>query len=350
MEKNSQKFLFNLLKADSPSGDEVKVQRVWLDYVKEFAEVKTDFAGNAYGIVNPKADFKVMLAGHCDEIGMLVTGIDEDCNIRFVQSGTLNPKMIAGQKVVVYGYSGKQIKGIIACHNGIRDDSIKLSDCYIDCGFDDVKKLKKLVRVGDYAVYQCEPEIIGENKLICKALDNKTGSFIVAEILRKLSKKKINVGVYSVSTTGEETNSRGAFAAAANIKPNLAIICDVTFHTKGIGGGADCALVTIGAGPALSVGSPINRNINVLLEKAAKKAKIPYQLEITADRTHTDADKIMYSGEGVPVALVSLPLKNMHSPVEIADMKDIDNTIDLIVEMIASLKGKENLCPCELIS
>ena len=82
-----------------------------------------------------------MLAGHCDEIGMLVTGIDEDCNIRFVQSGTLNPKMIAGQKVVVYGYSGKQIKGIIACHNGIRDDSIKLSDCYIDCGFDDVKKL-----------------------------------------------------------------------------------------------------------------------------------------------------------------------------------------------------------------
>ena len=197
----------------------------------------------------------------------------------------------------------------------------------------------------DYAVYESEPQIIGENKIVSKALDNKTGSYIIAEVLKKLSKKKLNIGVYAISTTGEETNSRGAFTAAARIKPNMALACDVTFDSQHPGANDANGQVTLGKGGALSIGSPINRKIDEIFEKTAKKKKIPYQLEITADRTHTDADKIMYSGEGVPVALVSLPVKYMHSPSEMADLNDLDKTVDLIAETLASMTGKEDLRP-----
>ena len=344
MEKSSKEFLLKLLRTHSPSGDEVIIQRAWLDYVKKFAKVDTDTVGNAYGFINPNAKFKVMLAGHCDEISLIINNVDERGYIWFTNCGWINPKMLPGMKVDVIGYGNQIIKGIVNT-TAQKDEQVTIENCFIDCGFKNDKKLKKLVRIGDYAVYQCDPEIIGDNRVICKALDNKTGAFIVAEVLRKLSKKKINVGVYSVSTTGEETNSRGAFMAASKLKPNMAIACDVTFDNEVPGGHGENAVCAIGKGPAISFGSPINRKINDLLEKAAKKKKIPYQLELTPDRTHTDADKIMYTGDGVPVALLSLPIKYMHSPVEMADLDDIDKTIDTIVTMIENLKGNEDLRP-----
>lgn len=343
MDKSSKEFLIKLLNTHSPSGNETELQKVWLNYVANFAEVKTDNIGNAYGILNPDAKFKVMLAGHCDEISLIINKVDENGHIWFTNCGWINPKMLPGMKVDVIGFTGKTIKGIVS--TTAKDNAVAVNNCYIDCGFKDDKKLKKMVRIGDYAVYRCEPEIIGDNRLTCKALDNKTGAFIIAEVLRKLSKKKINVGVYSVSTTGEETNSRGAFASASRIKPDMALACDVTFDNEAPGGHGENAICAIGKGPALSFGSPINRKINELLEKTAKKKKIKYQLELTPDKTHTDADRIMYSGDGVPVALVSLPIKNMHSPVEMADMDDIENTIELIAATIESLTGKEDLRP-----
>ena len=347
MEKASKDFLLSLLKSDSPSGDEYRTQKVWLDYVKKYSEVKTDNVGNAYAILNPNAKFKVMLAAHVDEIAMIVTKIDERGYIWFTNSGYLNPKMLPGMKVDIFGFGGKIVKGIIYT-TAEKDNNITIDNCFIDCGYNDNKKLKKLVRIGDYAVYRSEPEIIGDNKIICKALDNKTGTFIIAEVIKKLSKRKINIGVYAVSTTGEETNSRGAFTSAARIKPDMAIACDVTFDSEHPGANGNLVNVTLGKGAALSIGSPINKKIDEMFEKAAKKHKIPYQLEITADRTHTDADKIMYSGEGVPVALVSLPVKYMHSPVELADLNDIDQTVNLLVETLSSMTGKEDLRPIKI--
>ena len=344
MEKSSKEFLLNLLSTPSPSGDEKRAQKVWLNYVKNYAEVKTDQVGNAYGIINSNAKFKVMLAAHIDEIAMIVTRIDDRGYVWFTNSGWLNPKILPGMKVNIYGYSGKTIKGVI-CTSADKENAPTIENCFIDCGYNDNKKLKKLVRIGDYAIYQSEPEIIGENKLIGKALDNKTGAFIIAETIKKLSKKKLDIGVYAVSTTGEETNSRGAFTAAARIKPDMALACDVTFDTEHPGANNSNGTVCLGKGAALSIGSPINIKIDELFEKTAKKRKIPYQIEITADRTHTDADKIMYSGEGVPVALVSLPVKYMHSPVEMADLNDIDKTVNLLVETLASMTGKEDLRP-----
>ena len=348
MEKTSVDFLLQLLNTPSPSGAESRLQRVWLDYVKKFAAVETDHAGNSFGILNPEASFKVMLAGHSDEIGMIVNRIDDKGFVYFNQAGGINPYLLPGLKVEILGYQGKSIKGVIGFTRKANGDTAgkpKCEDYFLDCGFSNGEELKKHIRVGDYILYRSEPEILNGDRVVCKGLDNKTGSFMVAEILKKLSKKKLKVGVYAVSTTGEETNMRGAHCAGATVKPNMAIAVDVTFNTDTPGEENKRAEVSLEKGPALSIGSPINVKINELIEKAAKKLKMPLQLELTPSRTSTDADKIMFSGDGVPVSLVSLPLRYMHSPIEMGSLKDMDQIIDLLVETIAGLSGKEDLRP-----
>jgi len=348
VDKTARDFLTNLLKAPSPSGNESAHQRIWLDYVKKFAQVETDHSGNAMGMLNPSADFKVLIAGHSDEIAMMVKRIDDRGFIYFTNSGGIKPALLPGLKVDILGYGGK-IGGVIGFNRKSGSDAPskpKCEDYFIDCGYGNKKELEKLVCVGDYILYQSEPEFLNNDKLVCKGLDNKTGSFIVAEVLKKLSRQKLKVGVYAVSTTGEETNMRGAHCASATIKPSMGIACDVTYNTDTPGEDAqNPSEVLLGRGPALSVGSPINRRINELLEKSAKRIKMPLQFELTPDRTHTDADKIMFSGNGVPVALVSLPLRYMHSPIEMASLKDIDAVINLLSATIADLTGKEDLRP-----
>lgn len=348
MDKQARDFLFKLLKAPSPSGNETSFQRVWLDYVKKFAEVSTDHTGNAIGCLNPKADFKVMLAGHSDEIGLVINRIDDKGFIYFTNNGGINGMLLPGLKVTVYGHK-KTIKGVIG-FNRKADSSLpnpgKCEDFFIDCGFSSQKEVEKFVRIGDYALYDSEPEEIGNRMIVCKGLDNKTGSFIAAEVLRRLSGKKLKVGVFGVSTTGEETNMRGAHAAAAAIGPSIGIAVDVTFNTDTP---SECcrgrAEVLLGAGPALSLGSPVNSRLNQMIENAAGKAKIPLQLELTPSRTCTDADKIMFTGRGVPVALLSLPVRYMHSPIEMASLKDIDAIVDVLAAFIETLTGKEELRP-----
>ncbi len=348
MEKSSRKFLLNLLKTPSPSGNESEYQKVWINEVKGFAVVETDEAGNAIGIVNGEAPFKVLIAGHGDEISMTVTRIDANGFIRFTRSGGINPSVLAGLRVDVFGFGGK-ISGVVGYKlDRSKEPEAKLStdDFFVDCGATNADEIKKIVRVGDYILYRGEPEFLMNDRIVGKALDNKTGSFMVAEILRRLSRRKLKVAVFGVSSTGEETNMRGAYFAGARIKPNLAIALDVTFNTDSPGEEApNRADVKVGGGPALSLGSAVNSRINEIIEKTAKKKKIPIQLELTPDKTSTDADKIHFSGRGVPVALVSLPVRYMHSPIELASMADIDAIIELLVETIAGLTGKENLKP-----
>jgi endoglucanase len=348
MVKSSRNFLFKLLKTHSPSGNETALQKEWINYVKKFAEVDTDEAGNAIACINKDAGFKVLLSGHADEIAMMVCRIDENGFIRFGKSGGINTQILPGLKVEILGYGGN-ISGVIG-YTLDKDRKLPASpeckDFYIDCGAKKASELAKIVRTGDYIVYKSEPEILLNDRLCCKALDDKTGSFIVAETLKRLSSKKLNVGVYAASSAGEETNLRGAYFAGARIQPDMAIACDVTFNTDTPGEDRpERPQVELGKGPALSVGSPVNVRVNELLEKAAKKSRVKLQFELTPARTCTDADKILFSGRGVPVALVSLPVRYMHSPVEIASMQDIESIIKLLVTMIENLSGKEDLRP-----
>lgn len=349
MALENQVFLLELLRTPSPSSMEVKIQKKWIDYVKDFAdEIVTDHAGNAIGVLNKEAEFKVLLAGHIDEIALVINHIDDDGFLYFDEMGRVNPKAAVGMKVKVQGY-GKEVTGVIGVnaqhHGGIKGD-FGLDDLFIDCGAKSKQEIEQFVQIGDLVVYDREPEILMDRYISGRGLDNRTGAFIVAEVLRKLADRDLKVGVYAASTVNEESNMGGAYFAAAGIEPTMALACDVTFATdhpnvnrKKHGD------VKLEGGPVIAKGAPINRKINGWLEKAAKNLDMPVQYELTPRHTGTDADRMRLTGKGVPVALVSLPLRYMHSPVETVSMRDIEQEIDLLVEFIAQLTGEENLNP-----
>ncbi|MCF3943477.1 M20/M25/M40 family metallo-hydrolase [Oceanobacillus alkalisoli] len=347
----NQDFLMELLNTASPSSMEMDIQRKWMAYVKEFAdEVRTDNAGNVIGILNPQAPFKVLLAGHSDEIALVVNRIDEQGFLHFDKMGGINPKAAVGMRVQVFGYNG-QVTGVIGVnaqhHGGLKDD-FTLADLFIDCGYQTKEEAEKVVQIGDLCVYKTEPEMLQGRYIAGRGLDNRTGSFIVAEVLKRLSEKELKVGVYAASTVNEETNMGGAYFAAAGIEPTMAIACDVTFATDYPGVNKNkYGDIKLEGGPVLAKGAPINIKINRLLEQAATDLQLDVQYELTPRHTGTDADRMRLTGKGVPVSLVSLPLRYMHSPVETASTKDMEEEIALLVEMIANLSGDESLNPLE---
>lgn len=347
----NKEFLFELLKTPSPSGFEMEIQKLWKSYVETFADkVETDTAGNVYGIINPDAEFKVLLAGHCDEIGLVINRIDSNGFLYFDKVGGVSPKVAVGMKVTILGYGGT-ITGVIgtnAEHHGGVKEKLEFQDLYIDCGAKTKEEVAKYIQIGDLAVYKREVETLMNNYISGRGLDNRTGAFIVAEVLREVSKKNPKVGVYAVSTVNEETNMGGAYFSGARIQPNIGIACDVTFATDYPGVNKNKhGEIDLDKGPVLAKGAPINIKINKLLEQAAKNLKMNVQYELTPRMTGTDADKIRLTGAGVPVGLVSLPLRYMHSPVETASLKDIEEEIALLTEMVLNLTGNESLNPLD---
>ena len=354
LSEKSKKDLVSLLNMPSPSGEEVNIQKLWMKMVKKYSDkLETDMSGNVISILNPDAEFKILLAAHCDEIRFIINRIDDNGYLYFDKVGGISHKIAPGLKVEVLGYKNKSIIGIVGAnaeHLGGLKDKFSYEDLFIDIGAKDKKEAEKLVRIADYAIYKREPEFLLNNRISAKALDNKSGIFILAEVMKKLHivKDKLKVGVYCASTVNEETNMTGAYFAAAGIKPNLAIACDVTFATDHPGvNTAKYGDFSIDKGPVLANGAPINKKINKIIEKSAKKLKISLQYELTPGHTGTDADKMKLTGNGVPVALVSLPLRYMHSPVETVSLNDIENEINLLTEFIISLTGNENLKPLE---
>ncbi|WP_406944616.1 M20/M25/M40 family metallo-hydrolase [Halobacillus sp. SY10] len=351
MEKERLNFLMELLNTPSPSSMEMEIQKRWIKEMRPFAdEIKTDHAGNAIAVLNPEAEFKILLAGHCDEIALVINRIDDQGYLHFDKMGGINPKAAVGMKVTILGYE-KELTGVIGVnaqhHGGLKGD-FGLDDLFIDCGAKSKEEMEQFVQIGDLAVYKREPELLMDRYIAGRGLDNRTGQFIVGEVLRMLSKEDIKVGVYAASTVNEETNMGGAYFAAAGIEPTMAIACDVTFATDYPGVNKNKhGDVRLDGGPVLAKGAPINRKINNLLESTAKSLEMDVQYELTPRMTGTDADKMRLTGKGVPVSLVSLPLRYMHSPVETVSVKDIEEEISLLVEMIKNMTGNESLDPLE---
>lgn len=353
MDNDSKEFLLALLKTPSPSGCEQEIQKKYASYIKDYADkIEVDNAGNVIGIINPDAKFKVLLVGHCDEIGFIINRIDDKGFLHFSEVGSFSPNLAQGMKVEVLGYK-KHITGIIGANPSHffdeNKDKVEFEDLYIDCGASSKEEMEQFVRFGDYAVYKREPELLLNDRISGRGLDNKTGVFIVAEVLKNISSRNPKVGVYCVSTTSEEVNYQGAYVAGAGIAPNMAIICDVTFATDHPGINTDKhGVVDLGKGPALGLGAAVNIRINNMIEETAKKLQVKLQYELYTTSTGTDGDKIKFTGFGVPIALVSLPLRYMHSPVETASLNDIDEEIELLSELIMSLTGEESLKPVEI--
>lgn len=352
MDKESMDFLLELLNTPSPSGREQEIQKKWSSYVKGCADrIEADHAGNVIAIVNPEAEFKVMLAGHCDEIGFIINRIDDNGFLYFSKVGGVSPKLAPGMKVEVFGCK-KHITGVIGAkpaHFNEATENMEFEDLYIDCGAKSKEEMEQYVRFGDLVVYKREPELLLNDRVSGRGLDNKTGAFIIAEVLKNVAERNPKIGLYCVSTTSEEINTQGAFSAAAGIKPDMAIICDVTFATDHPGINTNKhGEVYLGKGPALGIGPGLNIKISEMLEKTAEKLQLQLQYELYTSSTGTDGDKIRYTGKGVPISLVSLPLRYMHSPVEIASLEDISGEIKLLSELIAGLTGEESLKPFEL--
>lgn len=341
-------FLKKLIECPSPSGDEAAIQKIWANEVKPFThQISSDAAGNVYAIINPDASFKVLLAGHIDEIAFMVKHIDDKGYIYVVEAGGISPKVALGNRVRILG--NERLYGVIgvkAQHKGGAKDDVKAEDLFIDVGATSKKELEGKVAIGDYIIYDVDYTELLNERISGRALDNRTGAFIVYEVMKRLFEEDIAVGVYGVSTVNEETTMGGAYFAASKIMPDIAIALDVTFATDEVNSShVKEGDVKLEGGPVISIGSQINKRINALILKAAAAHDIPLQVELTPRATGTDADRMRFTGLGVPVALISLPLRYMHSPSEVVSLKDIAFEIDLVVAFIKSLKGDENLSP-----
>ncbi len=340
-------FFEKLISTPSPSGAEAGIQKLWKDEMKKYAKISTDGAGNVIATLNGGADFSVLLAAHSDEIAFMVRHIDDKGYISVAAIGGISAKPAIGSRVRVLGK--KTIIGVVAVppeHKGGQKGELDVDGLLIDCGAKDGKELKKIVSVGDYVIYDLNLDYLQNNNVVGRALDNRSGLFIISEVVKELAKEKINVALHAVSTVNEETNQGGAYFAASSLKPSIAIACDVTFATDDpSSSAAKDGDVKLGGGPVIAFGPQVSRVVNNMLIESAKKNKHDIQYELAPRRTGTDADTMRFTGAGVPVALVSLPLRYMHSPSEVVNLKDIEAEIKLLVDFIKSLTGKEDLCP-----
>jgi len=354
MNKESKQFLKNFLMERAPSGFEEPAQEVWVDRTKKYSDsIKRDVMGNAIAVLNPKAGFKVMLAGHCDEIGFIITHVNSDGFIYVESLGGVDTLTVPGSEVWIQNEK-KVIKGVIgkkAIHlteYSNRNKGLKIKDIYIDIGAKNKKDALKKVEIGNPVTFK--PNYLElENDLISsKACDDRAGGFVISEVIKILSTKKdkLKVGVYATSTVQEEVGLRGATTGAFGINPNVGFAVDVTFSTDTPGSSkTENGDVVLGNGVVLHPGCANNRKLYKLIKEVAKKKKLKYQIQSSGSPGGTDTSAIQLTRSGVATLLLSLPLRYMHTQVEVVALKDLENTAKLIAETILALKPNMEFIP-----
>lgn len=350
IDKKERTFLEKLLITPSPTGFESAGQKVWLEYVSEFAdETETDHYGSAVAkvLTSPEA-ITVMLEAHCDEIGMMIQYIDENGFVYITKIGGSDPSITRAKRVFIH--TGKGIVSGIVGNTAIHlQDKEKnkiptWSELFIDIGVNSREEALELVQVGDPITFADDFEFLNDDILTGRALDNRIGGFVIAQALKRLKKKKndLQVNVLALNSVQEEIGGYGARMMSFRLMPDAAIVTDVTHATDTPGiSHKEHGQTILGGGPAVMHGSA---NHPVLVKKilnAAEKNKISVQHEATSYRTGTDTDSIFYIQSGIPSALMSLPLRYMHSPVETVSMTDVEDLISLMVETVLSLNKDE---------
>ncbi len=352
MEKEALAFLEKLVATPSPSGYEQPAQRLMRERMAKFAdEVRTDVHGNVIAVLNPDAPLRVMLAGHVDEIGLMVRHITDDGYIYVTQIGGIDPVVAVAQRVVIHGPKG-DVPGVVgrkAIHLTDRDErgkQLKIHELWIDIGAKDKKDAEKVVNVGDPVTFDVRLTHLRNNLVTARAFDDRMGAFVVAETLRKLQGKKLRVAVFGVSTVQEEIGLRGARTSAFGIDPHAGIAIDVGHATDSPG--VDKKRVgdfTCGKGPIVARGANINPVLYDMIVAAARKRRIPIQIEGCPGGTGTDANVIQLTRAGVATALVSVPCRYMHSPCEIISLKDLDQTSTLLAAVLAAMPPDADFTP-----
>lgn len=344
-------FLENYLNNASPTGYESEGQKLWMDYLKPYVDTFiTDTYGTAVGIINPDAPYKVVIEGHADEISWYVNYITEDGLIYVIRNGGSDHQIAPSKRVNIHTKNGivKGVFGWPAIHTRLRDkeEIPKLSNIFIDLGCENKEQVEALgVHVGCVITYPDEFMILNENKFVCRAIDNRMGGFMIAEVARLLheNKQKLPFGLYIVNSVQEEIGLRGAEMIAHRIKPNVAIVTDVCHDTttpmidKKVEGD-----LKMGKGPVIGYSPAIQNKLRDLIVDTAAEKKIPFQRHATSRATGTDTDAFAYSNGGVPSALISLPLRYMHTTVEMVHRDDVENVIQLIYETLLKIENNEN--------
>jgi putative aminopeptidase FrvX len=345
-------FLVDLLHARSPSGAETEAQKVFDHYVKPAAaDYARDAMGNRLATLNPKGDPVLMLAGHMDELGLIITFVNKDGFIYFDTIGGHDLSIISGRRVVIQTANGpvKGVTGKRAIHLMDEEDRKKVPkkhEIWIDIGATSKKDALDRVSIGDTVTYDHEFELIHGSIGTARAFDNKVGAYVVGETLIRLAgaRKKLAAKLVSVATSQEEIGTRGAITAAYSVNPHVALAVDVGHATDH----PDCdqrkyGETKLGGGPIICRGPNINPKVYERLVKAAKKLKIPYQLEADPRPTGTDARAIQVGRGGIATGLVSIPLRYMHTPSEIVDLEDVERTVQLFVQFALDLEKGEYL-------
>ena len=353
--EKSMEFLRTYMNTASPVGSETAGQKVWLNYVKNYVdETFTDPYGTAVGVINPGKSFKVVIEAHADEISWFVNYITPEGFIYLKRNGGVDHQIAPSQRVIIHGKKGtvKAVFGWPAIHtrhgnNGDKEQQPKVENLFLDCGARNKKETEALgIHVGAVVTYTEGFDEIAYGNLIGRAFDNRVGGFMIAEVARLLkeNKKTIPYSLYIVNAVQEEIGLRGAEMIARRIKPDVAIITDVTHDSttpminKNVQGETSC-----GKGPSLTYGPAVHNKLLALIQDTATKNKIPFQLAAVSRSTGTDTDSFAYANDGCPSALISIPLRYMHTTVEMLHKDDVENTIRLIYESLLALTPKTNL-------
>lgn len=352
MESTAFEFFKTLLHTPSPSGYERPIQDVVRAYVSSFAdEVRTDLHGNVIACINPGAKMRVMFAGHCDQIGLLVSQIDDNGFIYSQPIGGWDPQQLIGQRMTIWTANGP-IPAVIArkaihlLNDEERKQVVKQQDLWLDIGAKNKQEVAEVVRIGDPVTLELGYQSLRNNLANSPAMDNKTGLWVVIEALRRAKLLGAKMAIHAVSTVQEEIGLRGAATSAFGIDPHVGIAVDVTHST-------DCPTIdkrqqgeiALGKGPVIFRGPNMNPVVTERLIATCKNSTLPFQLAAIARATPNDANVLQICRAGVAVGLVSIPNRYMHSAVEVISLDDIEQAANLLANFVANLSGEEDFTP-----
>jgi putative aminopeptidase FrvX len=353
MQAESKAFLYKLLRTPSPTGFEQRVQKVVRKRMERYADdIQADLHGNLIAGCNLKAKRKVMLAGHCDQIGFMVTHIGQDGYVYVAALGGVDVGVLQGSVLTIHTQGGS-IDGVVGrkpIHHQSPEErskgAIDIKQIWIDIGSKTRKDAEKRVQIGDPVTYKLQPFALSKDLISSPGLDDKLGLFVAMETLRLCSTKKLKVGLYAVSTVQEEVGLRGAKTAAYSVDPEIGIAIDLCFANDNpgleMGRNAPCSL---GAGPAIFRGPNVNPEVERRLIHHAKKEKIPFQLMPYPALFGNDAREIQVSRGGVASASIGIPSRYMHTQVEVCHLSDVENAAKLLAAFVVGINDRTDFRP-----
>lgn len=349
MDKNGKEFLFDYLNNFSPTGHEYSGQKIWMNYLKSYVDdFITDAYGTCVGVINPGKDYKVVIEAHSDEISWIVHHITKNGIIYVRRNGGSDHMIAPSKRVLIHTRKGlvPAVFGWPAIHvrEPGKEEAPSLKNIFLDCGCKSDKEVEELgVHIGCIVTFDDQLMELGKDFLCGRALDNRIGGYMIAQVARRIKEEKIKLPytLYIVNSVQEEVGLRGAEMIARKLKPDVAIITDVTHDTSTpMMNKIQQGDISCGKGPVLSYAPAVHNKLLELIIEAAEKNKIKFQRLAESRSTGTDTDAFAYANEGIPSALISLPLRYMHTTVEMVHKKDVEYVIELIKHTLKKIKYK----------